>query len=135
MYGDELVIFPDVVAELVAFLGPALADRDETYCQGVYVSRALPRGDRPARAVTIRTDGGRRASAVHRVERVGLNVWANDWQEASDLGRMVAALLTSAAPSPIEHVDELNAFAPIDDESWQARRYGTFAITVAPVAE
>jgi len=132
MYGDELVIFPDVTLALCDFLRDALADRTEPYCDGVLVTRKMPAGTRPARAVIVRSDGGRRASAVHRVERVGLNIWASDEQEASDLGRMVAALLTSAAPTPIEHVEELASFTPIDDESGQPRRYGTFAVTVAP---
>ena len=135
MLGTELVLFPDVVLELCDFLRDALADRTEPYCDSVLVTRKLPAGTRPERAVTIRSDGGRRSSAVHRVERVGVNIWASNEQEATDLGRMVAALLISSAPSPIEHVEELAAFAQIDDESGQPRRYGTFAVTVVPVAE
>lgn len=135
MYGTELVLFPDVVLEVCSHLAGALAAREEDYCADVLVANALPAtSPRPFRAVTVRSDGGRRASAVHRVERIGVNVWAANEQQAADLARMVSALLMGT-PAPVDHVAELSAFAEVPDESQQPHRYGTFAVTVSPVAE
>ena len=128
MHGPE--IFPDVELLLCTFLRDALADRPEPYCASVHVSNALP-NPRPARAVIVRRDGGRRTGEVTETARVGLNVWAADEQDAADLSRMTAALLHFAAPDPVMHVETMSAFSPVADASGQPRRYGTFELTIA----
>lgn len=129
MLGAE--IFPDVELTVCTYLRSALAARVESYCSGVHVSNDLPT-PRPTRAVIVRHAGGRRTGHVTAIRTIGVNVWAATEQDATDLSRMVAALLCSAAPSPIEHVEELSAPTPVPDESGTPRRYGTFALTVTP---
>ncbi len=125
MYGAEL--FPDVEATLVTFLRAALTARAEPYAADVHVSNALP-NPRPARAVIVRRDGGRRLDNIREAARVGVNVWAATEKDANDLSRMVSALLHSQAPVPVMHVDTISALSPLSDESGQPRRFGTFEV-------
>jgi hypothetical protein len=128
MYGAE--VFPDIELLVTGWLRTVLPTRPEAYASGVRVSNRLP-ATRPARAVVVRRDGGRRASHVTEVAPLAVNVWAATDQDAADLSRLIAALLMSEAPPPIEHV-EGGGFSSIPDESGAFRRFGMFELTVTP---
>lgn len=128
---DGLELFPDVEMLACQGLRMALGARAEPYCADVHVGNFLP-DPRPARAVIVRHDGGRRTGPVTMNARLGINVWAGSREESGALARVVASLACSALPSPIEHVEELASFTEIADPSEQSRRYGTFLAIVGP---
>jgi hypothetical protein len=127
MYGAE--IFPDVELLLTGWLRTALAARPEAYASGVHVSNRLP-ATRPARAVVVRRDGGRRASHVTETVPVGFNIYAATDRDAADLSRLVKALVMSQAPSPIEHA-EGGSFSAIPDDNG-SRLFGMIELTLTP---
>ena len=123
------VLFPDVEALLVDYLTEALADRDETFVAGVVVGRALV-SPRPARAVTVRDDGGPFLGDVRATARLGVNVWAQTPADVMDLANLVSALLTdSEGYGPIR---QSSASRPvrIEDSSKQPLCYLTAELIV-----
>lgn len=122
------VVFPDVELWATAWLRNALAQRGEPYAQGVLVGVVVPATRRP-RMVMVRRDGGPRLDAVREAPRLGVNVWGGSEQEASNLARLVAALLWSAPDgNPVCKATQLAGPSPVADE--QPRRYMTFELVV-----
>lgn len=124
------VIFPDVELWATDWLRTALADRTETYATGVHVGNAVP-ADRRDRMVIFRRDGGPRIDATREAARLAVRVWAATEQDATDLARLVAALLW-AAPNgdPVLRVAQQMGPSPIADQSGQPLRYMTFEVVV-----
>lgn len=123
--------FPDVELVLTGRMRTALAARGESYAQGVYVSNRVPdaaSGGRRDRMVIFRRDGGA-ASEVLDDARVSARVWATTEQDATDLARLVAALLW-AMPNgtPIVSVDTESGPLPIADDSGQPLRYSVYRV-------
>ncbi len=104
------------------YIRGALADRDETYAQNVYVGRAVPK-DRRERMVLIRRDGGAVTGVFDR-PRVSLDVWAKTEQDATNLASLVVALALTAplAGAGVTHVEHLSGPNAVPDESGQPRR-------------
>jgi hypothetical protein len=133
------VVFPDVELWATGWLRSALTARAEPYAADVFVSNARPSAEAwtsahpsipyPARMVTVRRDGGPRLDVVREAARLGVNVWGKTEQEASDLARLVRALLWSAPDGdPVCKVTETSGPSPIPDV--QPRRYMTFELVV-----
>lgn len=121
-----VVVFPDLELWATGYLRTALAARTEPYAASVYVSNAVP-DPRRDRMVTIRRDGGPRLDVVREAARIGVNVWGRTEQEASDLARLVAALLWAAPDgNPVCKVTQLSGVSPIADA--QPRRYSTYEL-------
>jgi hypothetical protein len=93
------IIWPDMESEFVAYMGPALSARPESYAQNVSVRNKVPTerdGDNwPAsgRLVVVRDDGGPTTTDVRATARLGVQVWAPSEGDASDLANLVVALL------------------------------------------
>lgn len=122
------VTFPDVELFLTGWLRAALAVRTEAFKAGVVVSNAVPT-TRPARLVTIRRDGGPRLDVARESARIGVNVYAATEQDASNLTRLVRALLWACSDgAPICRVVELSGPSPVADVV--PRRYLTFELIV-----
>lgn len=116
------LVFPDVELVLTAYLRGALAGRPESYAQDVYVSNRVPNPRRP-RMVVVRRDGGA-GSGFRDVARVSFRVWAQNERAATDLARLVAALLRAAPDGdPIVRVSSQSGPTPVADESEQPLRY------------
>lgn len=94
MFSKPAVIFTDVEAWAVGYLAAALTASSEPYTDGAEVSNRTP-DEMPARMVTVRDDGGSRLT-VTKVASLAVNVWALTEEDASDLMRLVVALLESA---------------------------------------
>lgn len=126
-----VVVFPDAELWATQWLRNALSDRAESYAQNVYVSNAVP-STRRDRMVTFRRDGGPRLDVVREVARLGVNVWGRTEQEATDLARLVRALMWSAPNDgpPVYRVADLSGPSPIADESGQPRRFFTLELTM-----
>lgn len=119
------VVFPDVELWGAAYLRARLADRVESYAAGVFVGNAVP-ATRRDRMVVLRRDGGPRVSAVTDVARLAVRVWGKSEQEATDLARLVRALLhdaTSDDDGPVLRVNDQSGPSPVADESGQPLRF------------
>lgn len=97
MHPKPPVISPDAEEWAVDYLTDALADRDEDYAANVTVSNGVGEAN-TGRLVTVRDDGGPRLLVTKSVA-LGLNVWADTEADASDLARLVVALLEAAPGS------------------------------------
>lgn len=117
------IVFPDAELWATAALRSALAGRDEEYATGVKISNAVPT-TRPARLVTIRRDGGAAAGILDN-PRLGVNVWAATEQDATDLARLVTALLLSL-PGDDVCVRMRQAAGPSPVADAQPRRFMSF---------
>ncbi len=125
-----VVVMPDVELWATGHLRTALAARLEAYASNVHVSNAVP-ATRLSRMVIVRRDGGPRLDHVREVARLGVRVWAMTERDATDLARLVAALLW-AAPNgaPVLRVTQPTGPTPVADPSGQPLRYLTFEVTV-----
>ena len=125
-----LILFPDVELWLANYLRAVFVDRVEPYTTGVYVSNTVPSTRRP-RMVVVRRDGGPRLDVIREVARVGVNVWAETEQDATDLARITAALIwASPDGNPVLRVRQTTGPTPITDVSGKPIRYMTYEITL-----
>ena len=124
-----VVIFPDVELWAASYLRTALADRPEAYAAGVYVGNTVPE-TRQDRMVVIRRDGGP-TSRLRDTARLTVNVWGQSDQEATDLARLVGALLWAAPDGdPVIYITQPTGPTPVADPSRQPLRLQTFELTV-----
>lgn len=122
------VIFPDVELWATGYLRSALAARIEPYAAGVFVANYVPKSRRD-RMVQVRRDGGPRLDAVRESARLTVRVWGTSEQEATDLARLVAALLwASPDGNPVVRVSQNSGPSPIPDE--QPQRLMSFDVVV-----
>jgi hypothetical protein len=120
-----IVIHDDIELWSTTRLRALLLARPESYTDNVYVSNTVP-NPRRDRMVIVRRDGGGRLDAVREAPRLGVNVWAKTEQDANNLGRMVAALLTASPDGiTVSRARVTGGPYPIEDDSKQERRYIT----------
>ncbi len=128
-----MVIFPDVEKILISALKAALNSRPEAYAQNVHVSSKKPgpkTSPYPEKIVTIRGDGGPYTSDVTKLERVGINIYSTTYAVASDLSRLVEALLRSLTGEYIKLVEIILSPVRVDEESEEEVRYMTIELVV-----
>jgi len=124
-----VVVFPDVELWATAHLRTALAARPEAYAADVYVSNVMPEVRRD-RMVLVRRDGGP-TSRLRDTARLTVNVWGHTEQEATDLARLVGALLWAAPDGdPVIYITQPTGPTPVADPSRQPLRLQTFELTV-----
>jgi hypothetical protein len=127
----EEVIFPDIEKVLVAAIKSALNARTETYATNVFVATKKPAPDvtpYPAKIVTIRSDGGPQLDDVRKQERVGIHVWADSYSDASDLARLLEALLKQMTGEEIKFVNVALSPVRVDEEGPQECRFMTIQV-------
>ena len=127
----EEVIFPDVEKVLVAGIKVALSTRTESYAQNVVVSTIKPAPDvspYPSRIITIRSDGGPQLDYVRRQERVAITIWANTYSDASDLSRLIEALVRQMTSESIKLVETVLSPVRLDEAGQQECRYMTIQV-------
>lgn len=125
-----VVVFPDVEMWACGYLRPALAARPEPYAEDVYVGNVVP-ATRTQRMVVVRRDGGPRLDRTRDSARLTVRVWGGSEQEATDLARLVAALLWAAPDgNPVIRVDQPTGPSPVADDSRQPLRLQTFDLIV-----
>lgn len=130
-----VIVFPDVELWATSYLRAELPGRSEPYASGVYVGITVP-SPRADRMVVVRRDGGPRLDVIREAARLTVRVWASTEQDATDLTRLVSALLW-AAPNgnPVLRVDHLTGSSPVADESRQPLRLTTFEVIVRGTEE
>jgi hypothetical protein len=115
------VLFPDVELWATGYLRTELAGRAESYAASVYVSNAKPAANRP-RTVVVRRDGGPQQGTLD-FPRLTVRVWADKEKEASDLARLVHALLMDArGDGPVVSVSSISGPLGVADDS-QPQKY------------
>lgn len=133
MWQPTALVFPDVELLLTGRLRALLSGRPEPYTANVHVSNSVP-NPRKDRMIILRRDGGA-VSGERDQARVGINVWATSEQHATDLARLVAALLRGLPDgNPILAIPSVTGPSTIADESRQPRRYLTAEIHTRGVA-
>lgn len=104
MLQPPAVVFPDVELWATTYLRAALAGRPEAYAAGAFVSNKKPTANR-AKTVVVRRDGGPQVG-LFDFARLTVRVWDDDEQTASDLARLVRALLmVSPGNGPVVGVE------------------------------
>lgn len=127
MFQPAATLFPDVELWAVQHLSAALAARPEPYAAGVHVGIKVP-NPRAGRMVIVRRDGGTAADLFDDA-RLSVRVWAPTDAEATDLSRLVGALLWGAPDGqPVVRVSQESGPITVPDESEQALRYSVFTI-------
>lgn len=117
------VVHPDVELWATGYLRAALAGRPELVAASVHVSNQKPTTNKP-RTVVVRRDGGPQRG-LFDFPRLGVRVWADKEQPASDLARLVQALLLAApGDGPVLRVQSLSGPSGVPDES-QFQKYLT----------
>ena len=125
-----VVVFPDVEMWACGHLQEALAARSEPYAAGVYVGNTVPT-PRSDRMVVVRRDGGPRLDRTRDLAHLTVRVWGSSEQEATDLARLVGALLWAAPDGePVIRVEQPTGPTPVADDSRQPLRLQTFDLTV-----
>jgi hypothetical protein len=131
------VIYDDVELWAVGYLRTALAARSEAYTSDLYVSASMPKNaetgepERRTRMVLVRRDGGGRTNQVLDNPRMSIDCWAATWQDATNLARMVAALIQSApGDSNVKRAVMTGGPTRVADPSRQPRVYTTFDLVV-----
>lgn len=132
----DIVVYPNVVAEVLTFLRPALAARAEPYAADVVVRGSVPT-TRPklpsgqlAPLVVLRPAGG--GSQVITVDkpRLDAQVWHRDDFSAAALAQLVRGLLRSMpGEGAVRAVSDFTGPVPLDPESGQARYLLTVELT------
>jgi hypothetical protein len=117
------IVVPDLELWATGYLRTALAARDEPYAADVHVDIRAPR-PRTDRMVTVRRDGGARLDLVRDAARLAVRVWATTEQDATDLARLVRALLHAGADgTTVVAVRDLSGPSAVPDPSEQPQRY------------
>lgn len=116
----EAVAFPDVEAAAVAFLRSELAARSDA----VHVSTRVP-NPRPARLVRVSRTGGGRRNLVQDDAQVTAECWGVDSVKASELCRLVRALLGSMDTGAVWFAGEVGGPVDHPDDLTDSPRYQT----------
>jgi hypothetical protein len=125
------VIFPDVEAVLVRDLTAALAGNPSQLAAGVRVATIKPAADEspyPSKIVVIRNDGGPQLDDVRKLERIGVTIWCNTYQDASRLARLVEALVKQMTGTEIKLVEVILSPVRVDEAGPQECRYMTLEV-------
>lgn len=113
----------------IVYLRGALADRAESYAQGVYFDRKVP-NPRRDRMVIVRRDGGSVVGLFDQ-PRVAFDIWAKSEQDATNLANLIVALAQVAplADAGCTSVTPLSGPNAVADPSGQPRRLALIEAT------
>lgn len=129
------IVWPDVEAEFIAYMAPALQARLEAYAADVVVRNRVP--DESAtnpwptsgRLVVVRDDGGPATQDVRAAARLGVRVWAPTEAETSDLANLVAALVRGWRSPTVRRTEPSRPFS-VPEESQRPAAYFTAELTI-----
>lgn len=125
-----LVIFPDVVEEVVDPLRTLLAARSEPETDGVEVHGRVP-NPRPTVFVQVRRDGGVSPVVVLDRPRLTVRCWHTTEANAERLASITRALLkTLPGTGAIQRVRDVGGPAPAPDESGAPTYFFSVEITL-----
>lgn len=129
-------IFPDVEKLVVAAIKTGLENDGGDLASGVVVATIKPAANvkpYPSKIVTVRGDGGpQRERNITKSERVGINVFANSYADASSLALLVDSIMRASVSGDIKAVETTMSPVRVNTDSTTApeQRYMTFEIVV-----
>ena len=129
----DILTHPDAELLAAGYLRTELTGSPETYAQNVYVSNEAP-ATTSRSVVTVRRDGGP-IRDIYDYPRLTVSVWAEREQDASDLARLVHALMVAARGRADGVVDTTSLSGPsgvADDAAFQ--KYMSVEWKVRPIA-
>jgi hypothetical protein len=126
------IVWPDIEAAFIAYIGPALVARPEPFASGVRVGN--DQKSTPARQVIVRDDGGPKRGDVRATARIGVRVLAKTWADCADLAALVVALIDAWPDGePVVAVASLSRGYPVADPSGIPERYVTAELVLRGV--
>ena len=127
-------IFPDVELLLVSRLKSSFQSASQSYASGVVVATKKPSAEvkpYPSRIVTVRADGGLSLElGLTKTERIGVNVYAANYSDASNIARLVEAWMRSYTFGDIKRVETTMSPVRVNNEGKEEQRYMTFELVV-----
>jgi hypothetical protein len=127
-------IFPDVESLLVARIKSALTTLSAPVTAGVTVAVKKPAPDvspYPAKIVTVRADGGQQIlRGLVKEEMIGINVFANNYKNASDLARYVESIMRVSNWGDIKLIETTMSPVRVENDAKEEQRYMTFRVVV-----
>lgn len=127
-----MIIYPNTEAVLINSLIAKLTEDTDQISNNVYVASKKPLSDAgiTGKIITVRNDGGQDITEVTRIERVGINIYADTADEATNLSLTVEAYLRTILNRYIKKVEIILSPVRVDEEGTQERRYLTAEVTV-----
>lgn len=125
------VIFPDPEKSIVSGLVALLDGRAEPIASEVYVATKMPPASLlpyPSKIVTVRSDGGPKLDEVRQFIRIGINIYADTYADASELAYFVDALGEELCGEEIKMVRTVLSPTRVPEDSEQEHRYLTWEI-------
>jgi hypothetical protein len=129
-------IFPDAEKLFISAIKSGLTASSNSVASNVTVSTIKPAADvnpYPQKIVVVRADGGSTLERdLTRLERLGINVYATTYSNASELARLVESIVRSVRPAGVKLVETSMSPTRVDTASTTApeQRYMTFEITL-----
>lgn len=129
------IIWPDMEAEAIGYLAPALDARPEAYAADVAVRNRVPDetndDEWPAsgRLIVVRDDGGPTTQDVRATARLGWRVFAQSEAETSDLANLAVALVRGWR-SPVVRRSEPTRPYSVPEESARPAHYFTAELMI-----
>lgn len=129
----EVVLYPDAERVLVAALDGLLQARSEPVAANVYVSVKKPPAElkpQPEKVVVVRSDGGADLDHVRRLERIGINIFAPDYEQANELAHLVAAVVRQTTGDAIKNVRVVMHPVRVAEATQAEQRYITVEVVL-----
>lgn len=129
------ILWSDIEAEFIGYMGPALSARPEAYADGVAVRNRVPNesSTQPwptsGRLVVVRDDGGSTTQDVRADARLGIKVWAPTEAECSDLANLVVALVRAWRSPTVRRTQPTRPYS-VTEESARPARYFTAELMI-----
>lgn len=127
-------IFPDVEKLLVSRLKSSLQSSTQSFTSNTVVATKKPAPDvspYPSRIIVVRADGGLElVSGLTKTERIGVNIYAENYSVASDLARLVEAWMRTYNFGDIKRVETTMSPVRVNNEGKEEQRYMTFELVV-----
>lgn len=126
-------IFQDTEKLLVDAITTSLAERSESYAQGVVVATKKPGPEiqpYPSKVVVVRSDGGPKLDWVRKMSRVGISIWCDTYADAADLSTLLEALSITWTNDHIKSCNVILSPVRAKEPSEQEARYMTLEVII-----
>lgn len=129
------IVWSDIEAEFIGYMGPALIARPEAFTADVMVRNRVPNesATQPwptsGRLIVVRDDGGPTTQDVRATARLGVRVWAPTEAETSDLANLVVALVRGWRSPVVRRTEPTRPYS-VTEESRRPAMYFTAELMI-----
>jgi hypothetical protein len=127
-------IFPNLEAELIRTLREILETVDNNVLADIHVG--VTKSTDYKKQITVRSDGGPIVDRRLKDEGFGINIWTDDFAEASEIALIVEAVLPMIPQRQKTHIKQITislSATRINEEGTEEQRYLTGVATVGSV--